>query len=276
MSLFGSNLQRIPSPLSGSVQPQSPSQPSISNRMLPTLPSPSSLNFSTSTNTLPPMSPSLLNSGTRSPHTAHLQELQHQLSTKSLAHQILLGEHEKLLAAFSRSQTRCATLDKKSQVSDLEINELAEERSRLQNQIETLEQQVSELQQDRDDALKQSALNGSQYMQIMSMSSKLQAQSLLDAKKWKTDRDLWQDEKGKLLARVAELESVSAIPPHETDNRNSISPQAELVSLRRNKIHTDRLLDALKSESSAVMKILTEFGGLSDRLQKIAGDEIPR
>ena len=191
--------------LSNSIltQPESPMQGLPSHRHLPS-PSSTSMNFSTVSNILPPMSPSALLS--KSPHTAHLQELQHQLSTKSLAHQILQQEHDKLLAAFSRSQIRCATLEKKSQVSDREINELSDERKSLQDQINMYEGQIQDLQSSRDEACKQSALNGAQYMQIMSMSSKLQAQAAKDHKKWKEERDAWENEKRILLSRLETYE----------------------------------------------------------------------
>lgn len=191
--------------LSNSIltQPESPVQGPPSHRHLPS-PSSTSMNFSTVSNILPPMSPSALLS--KSPHTAHLQELQHQLSTKSLAHQILQQEHDKLLAAFSRSQIRCATLEKKSQVSDREINELSDERKSLQDQINMYEGQMQDLQSSRDEACKQSALNGAQYMQIMSMSSKLQAQAAKDLKKWKEEREAWENEKIVLLGRLEKYE----------------------------------------------------------------------
>ena len=175
-------------------------------RTLPALPSPPGIKFTTSAGILPPMSPSVTGPNGQSAHIAHLQDLQHQLSTKSLAHQILQGEHEKLLAAYSRSQTRCNSLDKKSQVSDAEINNLSEDRQRLQSQIEMFEQQVEELQASRDEAHKQSVANGAQYMQIMAMSSKLQAQSASDLKKWKGDREEWASEKDELLKRIEKME----------------------------------------------------------------------
>ena len=176
------------------------------------------MNFSIGSTALPPMSPSLLLS--KSPHTAHLQELQHQLSTKSLAHQILLGEHDKLLAAFSRSRTRCEALDKKSQVSEHEINELSEINSRFQAQIDAFEIQVEELQKGRDETMKQSVANVEQYMKIMNMSSKLQAQATNDLRRWKEDRERWEKEKRELLQQGTldrqqspELQPLTDIPP---------------------------------------------------------------
>jgi predicted nuclease with TOPRIM domain len=128
-------------------------------------------------------------SASQSAQAAHLQDLQHQISTKTLALQTLQREHDNLLAAFSRQQTRCATLDKKSQVSDNEINSLTEEKIRLQAQVEALEAQVEDLVKSRDEAHKQSVANGAQYMQIMSHSSRLQAQGAADLKRWKTEKE---------------------------------------------------------------------------------------
>ena len=274
------------------------------NRGLTSLPSPSSLNFSTASNVLPPISPSVVGTGSRSPHTAHLQDLQHQLSTKSLAYQILQGEHEKLMAALTRSQTRCGALDKKSQVSDTEINNLSEDKIRLQSDMEVLEQQVEDLQQSRDDAFKQSVSSGSQYMQIMAMSSKLQAQSAADLKKWKADRDSWTEEKEKLLARIARLEDISTsvdadrlgdrqnvVPadmtgsvhihdsernissgPDVEDNLSSMSSEqlrTEVVRLRKGKRESDSLVRAYREESDKMNRVLIDLGDIGQRLRRI-------
>ena len=277
---------------------QSPMQAPASNRPLP---SPSSLNFSNS-QILPPLSPSFM--GSKSPHTAHLQELQHQLSTKSLAHQILQGEHDKLLAAYSRSQTRCATLDKKSQVSDNEINNLVEDRIRLQTQVDALEAQIDELQQGKDEAQKQSVASGSQYMQIMGMSSRLQAQAAADLKKWKTDRDDWQKEKEFLLKKIANLEAdtqgsrspAAPVPPSFTSSRqlpggasgeatktnidsgnvlmsNSVEAlRAEIVKLRKGSREAEHALQCWRTDSLHLEEILGKLNTIGDRIKERALD----
>lgn len=275
--------------------PQSPMQAPQSNRPLP---SPSSLNFSSS-QFLPPLSPSLTTS--KSPHTAHLQELQHQLSTKSLAHQILQGEHDKLLAAYSRSQTRCATLDRKSQVSDTEINNLVEDRVRLQAQVDALEVQVDELQRSRDEAHKQSVANGAQYMQIMGMSSRLQAQGAADLKKWKSDKDDWETEKEALLSKIEGLENSGATTPKILPTSDSESapgeqhPPARLVTdtvkagiksgdelvsesvetlhkeisrLRKNCLEVEMSLQAHRDDSMQIDEILGKLGTIGDRMRR--------
>lgn len=205
--------KHYPPPASALVSLQSPIHAPTSSRHLP---SPSSLSFPSPAHALPPLSPSMLSS--KSAHIAYLQELQHQLSTKSLALQILQGEHDKLLSAFSRSQTRCATLDKKSQVADTEINGLTEDRIRLLAQVEAYELQLDELQQSRDEAHRQSAASGAQYMQIMAMSSKLQVQGAADAKKWRADRETWQQEIGNLEVKISSLERKLENSPCHADD----------------------------------------------------------
>jgi hypothetical protein len=264
------------------------------------LPSPSSMNFSTSSINLPPMSPSLLQS--KSPHTAHLQELQHQLSTKSLAYQILQGEHDKLLAAFSRSQTRCATLDRRSQVSDEEINHLAEDRLRLQAQVDAFEAQIEALQNSKNEALKQSVSSGTQYMQIMSMSSRLQEQGAAELKKWKQDRDTWQQEKDQLLSQIAVLTDngklsvrsnqdggapATSIEAEESGTRSQAgspdvlhspsveSLRADVVRLRARNHAVETLLQSWAEDSDRLDKLLQGLGEVGDRMrQRRAGSEI--
>ena len=267
-----------------------------SPRTLPALPSPNSIKFSTTSSILPPVSSNVMAGGAHSPHTAHLQDLQHQLSTKSLAHQILQGEHEKLLAAYSRSQTRCAALDKKSQVSDAEINNLTEDRIRLQTQIDALDQQVEELQESRDEAHKHSVANGAQYMQIMSMSSRLQAQSAADLKKWKSDRDEWAQEKEELLAKVATLEKTGGVARvhkpelnkagQSVDEQNAADEaelstmsfdrlKEEITFLRRSKREAEVVIQAFRDEGGVISRLIEELGSAGERLLKI-GNDTPR
>jgi len=121
---------------------------------------------------------------------------------------------------------RCATLEKKSHVSDTEINNLAEDRARLTSDVDRLELQVEELQQKKDESDKQSAASGVQYMKIMAMSSKLQAQSAADLKKWRSDREAWQIEREALLS----LSRVAVRPTLEEGPSNAAGPLATAVS----------------------------------------------
>lgn len=162
------------------------------------LPSPTSLNL--------PVPPSLSSISPPSAyphsaaHAAHLQDLQHQVSVKTLALQTLQREYDSLLQKLERMRTKCATLEKKFEVSDAEINSLTDERERLEKQVETLEKQLEDAQNARDEARSTSAEQASQYMKIMEMAGRLQAQAAEDRRKWETEKE-------SLLSKVAELQT---------------------------------------------------------------------
>ncbi len=204
---------------------QSPMQAPPPTRMLP---SPSSISFPATSNTLPPISPSQPNTPSQSAHAAHFHDLQHQVSTKTLALQTLQREHDTLLSAFSRSQTRCATLDKKFQVSDVEINNLTEDRMRLQASVEGLEIQVEDLIKSRDEARKQSVANGGQYMKILAMASKLEAQGAADRKSWKSEKTDLEDRikvlKGQKSDMRVPVSTLDASPPLNTEESSNFNP----------------------------------------------------
>ena len=135
-----------------------------------------------------------------------MQELERQIGNKSLALTNLQREHDQLLLAYSRLQSRCEALDKKSLISDNEVEALTEDKSQLQSQVEAFESQVEELITARDEAQKQMAASGAQYMRILNMSSRLQAQGVEDARRYKQDRDLWERDRTSLEDRLRELE----------------------------------------------------------------------
>ncbi|KAI9823893.1 MAG: hypothetical protein M1832_002211 [Thelocarpon impressellum] len=193
-----------PSPTGSTYAPLQMQAPHPPSRHLP---SPSLMNLvsPSPSHTLAPISPS-----TQAPISAqatHLQDLQQQVSIKTLALQTLQQEHDRILAVLSRSQSRCGTLEKRSQANDNEIANLSEERMKLQMQVDALEAQVEELIQSRDEARLQSAAKGSQYTRIVSMASQLEAQSAADSKQWKAERAEWAEARASLSRRLEELET---------------------------------------------------------------------
>lgn len=266
-----------PSVSSASAYSQSPMGMGPSGRMLP---SPSALHSVPSLSSVPAnYSPN----SSHSAHTTHLQDLQHQISTKSLALTTLQREHDQLLAAYSRMQIRCQTLDKKSQVSDHEINTLTEEKIRLQCQVEAFEVQVEELVKARDEAQKQTTANGSQYMRIMAMSSKLQFQGAEEAKKYKQDREMWERDRDGLQKRIEDLEagraSATVIPgdtkadakpaPDSDDILASASLDLlrdEIVRLRQSLLNMEQMFDDFRQETATLDSVITECTGLRERL----------
>jgi hypothetical protein len=267
-----------PTPSSGSVYTsgQSPMGMGASGRMLP---SPSSVHNAPS---LASVQAGYSPNSTQSAHSTHLQDLQHQISTKSLALTTLQREHDQLLAAYSRMQIRCQTLDKKSQVSDHEINTLTEEKIRLQSQAEAFEVQVEELVKARDEAQKQTTANGAQYMRIMSMSSKLQFQGAEEAKRYKLDREAWERDREGLERRIEELEvkdSTLTVPGvSKADHKTAGSPEdvlasasldvlrSEILRLRQSLLSTERTIWDLRQESEKMDHVITECAGIRERL----------
>jgi len=171
----------FPSPTSISFP--SPSNPSygINNSQGVSVPPPSSLHQSASNNYLPPINAAHTPDSALREHTAALQ---HEVSVQKIALSSLQGEHDKLLAAFSRSQTRASALEKKHAVSDAEIISLAEEKLRLQAQVIELERDVEELARSRDEFRQAAVQEGAQYVEIVKKASRLEEMAAEERKNW--------------------------------------------------------------------------------------------
>ena len=115
---------------------------------------------------------------------AHSAALQHEVSVQKIALSSLQSEHDKLLAAFSRSQTRASALEKKHSVSDNEIINLAEEKVRLQSQVADLEKDIEDLTRSRDDARQSAVKEGVQYVEIVKKASQLEEMAAEERKAW--------------------------------------------------------------------------------------------
>lgn len=259
------------------MSPPSSMHSSSSTRVLPTLPS---LDLASCPDVLPNPSPSADLS--HSAQTAHLQDLQHQISTRTLALQTLQCEHDHLLSAFSRSQIRCATLEKKFQVSDTEINTLTEERLKLLSQIEAYETRVEELMGSREEARKQSVANGGQYMKIMAMASRLEAQGAADKKEWTSEREAWDREReefGREIRRLQkETEKVACAEQASVTDRvptaGSSTAPLQLRSLGRCfSVHThSSILDGAPSMEGDDILTSTSLVTLRDEIVRLRGN----
>jgi len=225
-----------------------------------TLPSPSSMNYPPSASGMT----ATYSPGTnQSVHNAHLQDLQHQISTKTLALQTLQREHDQLLAAFSRSQIRCATLDKKSQVSDHEINSLAEEKIRLQAQVETLESQVEDLIKAKDQVHKQTTADSAQWRQIVAMSSQLQAKGAEETKRYKSDRESWERDRDGLQRRISDLESGKLTLVDSSRSGDSY------ISISSGDILASTSLDSLRAEVLRLRSKCADMEGALHQLRRV-------
>jgi chromosome segregation ATPase len=162
------------------------------------LPPPSNLHQPSSTTYLPSLSSS------HSPDAlqAHSAALQHEVSVQKIALSSLQNEHDKLLAAFSRSQTRASTLEKKHAVSDNEIITLSEEKLRLQAQVIELERDVEELGRSRDEFRQAAVAEGAQYVEIVKKASQLEEMA-------GEERKSWNKLKAEMEKRIEELSTVN-------------------------------------------------------------------
>jgi chromosome segregation ATPase len=184
--------------------------------------------------------------------------LQHQISVKSLAFQTLQSEYDSLLQKLERQRTKCATLEKKFEVSDIEINSLTDEKEKLYAQIAALENQVEDLQQSRDEARHQLVANGAQYMRIMEMANRLQGQGAEDKKKWEAER-------AELEQRIRLLEEAMVTGtdenPSETDNPASARPAASSA------VPSHKSTTPSASQSETINVLRAEVGRLRSRTQ---------
>jgi chromosome segregation ATPase len=222
------------------------------------LPSPSSLNYP-NTSTLPSISsPSTV--GQTSAQSAHLQDLQHQISVKTLAFQTLQREYDSLLQKLERQRTKCATLEKKFEVSDVEINSLTDEKERLYLQVAALEGQVEGLQQSRDEARCRLIENGTQYMRIMEMANRLQGQSAEDKKKWETEKTEMEQRirllEEAMVTGTAQLPSQAENPSHASPGENSL-------------VHPHGSATPNASQSETINVLRAEVGRLRSRTQTL-------
>lgn len=208
----------LPSPTSMNFpSPSTGSYGSISQPV--NLPHPSGLHQSTLGGYLPPIGT------THSPHSpdalqAHSAALQHEVSVQKIALSSLQGEHDKLLAAFSRSQTRASALEKKHAVSDTEIISLSEEKMRLQAQVIELERDVEELSRSRDEFRQAAVQEGAQYVEIVKKASQLEEMAAEERKSWSKLR-------AKLEQKIEELGSKST--PASAAGPSSSIPTARVI-----------------------------------------------
>lgn len=134
----------------------------------------------------------------------HTATLQHEVSVKAYALQTLQQEHDKLLAALSRSQTRSRALEEKQVVADNEVNVLSEDRNRLMDRIAELEKEVSEVSEARDEYRNAGVKEGKQYVEIVRMASRLELMAAEERKMMVADLE----EKERQLTQRAELGTV--------------------------------------------------------------------
>lgn len=200
----------------------------------------------------------------------HTATLQHEVSVKAYALQTLQQEHDKLLAALSRSQTRSRALEEKQVVADNEVNVLSEDRNRLMDRIAELEKEVSEVSEARDEYRNAGVKEGKQYVEIVRMASRLELMAAEERKAMVADLA----EKEKQLMQRAELSIITGgsvaqqpAPRHSDEvvlqlNAKCAKYEAALKHIRRKKQRIDDIMSELGSAGTDISQSLS--GVLAD------------
>ncbi|KAF4633796.1 hypothetical protein G7Y89_g4317 [Cudoniella acicularis] len=117
-----------------------------------------------------------------------LAALQHEVSVQKIALSSLQGEHDKLLAEYSRSQIREYALEQNKLASEAEIMSLSEDKVRLQQQVAELEKDVENLSRSRDEYRQAGVQECAQYAEIVRKASQLEEMATQQRKKWSSLR----------------------------------------------------------------------------------------
>ncbi|KAF2461410.1 hypothetical protein BDY21DRAFT_368647 [Lineolata rhizophorae] len=238
-------------------------------------------------------------------HSAHLADLQHQVTVKTLAFSTLQREYDSLLSRLERQRTKSLALERKSAVSDVELNSLTDERDRLASQVIALESQVDELSAKRDEGIRERATLVEQYGKIVEQATRIEEYG-------GAARRAWAMEKEELLARVRALEqqlgvvsgsvptsAVEGVAGSSTGQRvgqsgvattssaaslsgsapagrsasataldDTTALRSQLIQLRRRNAELEAALMTLKEDSRAAMELHLRIEGAVDRLLK--------
>ncbi|KAK0252497.1 hypothetical protein LTR91_004946 [Friedmanniomyces endolithicus] len=177
--------------------------PSLAGRPLRPLPSPSSLAYPNSAATsLPPptvhpgspapsyqASASIHTTSTNSVTSAHIADLQHQVTLKSLSLQTLQSEYSSLLQKLQRERVKSQTIEKKTTVSEQEVNDLTGRTEDLAEQVKNLEQQLEESERKRDSERADTAKEKEQWSRMLDMSNRLQGKLAAERQTAVEERD---------------------------------------------------------------------------------------
>ena len=114
---------------------------------------------------------------TSSATSAHLADLQHQVSLKSLALQTLQQEYATLLQKLQRERIKSQAIEKKTSVAEQEVNELTTRNEELTEQISGLEKQVQDCEQKREEERAGATREKEQWGRMLEMSGRIQSKT---------------------------------------------------------------------------------------------------
>ncbi|QKX53294.1 uncharacterized protein TRUGW13939_00372 [Talaromyces rugulosus] len=148
----------------------------------------------------------------QSSSNVQIQYLRHEITSKTLALQDLQRDYDKLLTTVIPQQPAHNSSD---------LRPLLPNKPNLEKQVSELQTQVNELLQAQEETQRESTASRNQYMQIMAMSSRLQAQSTTDARRWQAEKEEWDNQKKALLDKIHHLERQVYYDEEENNSSNN-------------------------------------------------------
>lgn len=189
-----------------------------------------------------------------------IQAMRQQINARDQSIAMLRSEQD-------RNQSRYEALETKSQVMDHEVAVLTEEKAELRKRVNSLANQVERLNRDKEELQSQSQADAAQWRQIMSMSSRLQMQSVEESRRFNAEREAWSCERQRLENRIIELSggavqnadsAESTGSPSELGRILTVSSMSddqlrqEVIGLRERCKELEELLSAVVKESASI------------------------
>lgn len=283
----------------GSAHPGTAS-PTFAQRAARALPSPSSITYS---NCSAPSLPTLAAQSIASPATsylpasslhtapahpatsAHIAELQHQVTLKSLALQTLQSEYASLLQKLQREKVRSQAIEKKTSVADQEVNELTSKNEDLTEQVKLLTSQLEHSERKRDAERSDAEREKNQWGRMLEMSGRLQAKADAEKQRLLAEKETLLQHVSRLRQSPKELETQEersstseGLPsnrPRDYEGRTFIAPgaqthvqdsNADLDELRRTIAAQARRIELFRT---ALEQIRAQSAELDERTQTI-------
>lgn len=221
--------------------------------------------------------PSLHSVSTSSATSAHIADLQHQVTLKSLSLQTLQSEYASLLSKLQRLNVKTQAIERKSNVADEEVNHLTNKNEDLTQQLQSLQDQLEESEKRREQEREEASREKDQWLQMLEQQRQLQTK--------------YQDDKRVLGQQIAALQAGKDRLPENssgqsenqdstlTDNRSAgstVGPYREApadVTILKAKIDILRLAleearqhnRVLDERANEVLQRSTSLGSTIDR-----------
>ena len=206
--------------------------------------------------------------------TAHIADLQHQVTLKSLALQSLQSEYSALLEKLQREQTKSRAIEKKTSVSEHEVNELTGRNEELTEQVKNLESQLEESEKRREADRAEAARAKEQWSRMLDMSGRLQAKLSAERQSLVAERDSFKRRAEALSQRDGMPLSG---PPREGGSIPADDAVALKAELAQSKVRIEDLMSALlesRRHNGELTQHVRKVADASTEIERIVGNAL--